>query len=71
MHLVFRSHKVVDVFYRQAGPEDAPVFWSLHGFPTATDMFRDLTPKLAGRYRVIASDSPGFGNTTSPRGVRA
>ena len=68
MNSVFRSQKVgdVDVFYREAGPADAPVILLLHGFPTASHMFRDLIPELAGRYRVIAPDLPGFGNTVSP-----
>jgi pimeloyl-ACP methyl ester carboxylesterase len=68
MHSVFRSQKVgeVDVFYREAGPPSAPVILLLHGFPTAGHMFRDLIPELAGRYRVIAPDLPGFGNTVSP-----
>ncbi|WP_279357394.1 alpha/beta fold hydrolase [Methylobacterium indicum] len=56
----------VGVFYREAGPRDAPVLLLLHGFPTASHMFRDLIPLLADRYRVIAPDLPGFGNTTSP-----
>ena len=55
-----------EVFYRQAGPIDAPVILLLHGFPTAGHMFRDLIPLLASRYRVIAPDLPGFGNTKSP-----
>ncbi len=59
-----------EVFYRQAGPIDAPVILLLHGFPTAGHMFRDLIPLLAERYHVIAPDLPGFGNTTAPpRGV--
>uniref|UniRef100_UPI0025982825 alpha/beta fold hydrolase n=1 Tax=uncultured Methylobacterium sp. TaxID=157278 RepID=UPI0025982825 len=56
----------VGIFYREAGPRDAPVLLLLHGFPTASHMFRDLIPLLADRYRVIAPDLPGFGNTTSP-----
>jgi pimeloyl-ACP methyl ester carboxylesterase len=68
MHPVFRYQKVsdVDVFYREAGPADGPVILLLHGFPTASHMFRDLIPELADRYRVIAPDLPGFGNTTAP-----
>jgi pimeloyl-ACP methyl ester carboxylesterase len=61
--------KIVDnvgVFYRQAGPVGAPVILLLHGFPTAGHMFRDLIPQLAVRYRVIAPDLPGFGNTKAP-----
>src|ERR1700679_1592885 len=56
----------LEVFYRQAGPADAPIILLLHGFPTAGHMFRDLIPLLAGRYRVIAPDLPGFGNTKAP-----
>ena len=56
----------VTVFYREAGPADAPVLLLLHGFPTAGHMFRDLIPQLADRYRVIAPDLPGFGNTIAP-----
>ncbi|MGH8082879.1 MAG: alpha/beta fold hydrolase [Lysobacter sp.] len=56
----------VKVFYREAGPRDAPVLLLLHGFPSASHMFRDLIPLLADRYRVIAPDLPGFGNTVAP-----
>lgn len=56
----------VEVFYREAGPPDAPVLLLLHGFPTSGHMFRDLIPELAGHYRVIAPDLPGFGNTVAP-----
>jgi pimeloyl-ACP methyl ester carboxylesterase len=54
---------VVQVFYREAGPADAPVILLLHGFPTSSFMFRDLIPRLAGEYRVVAPDLPGFGFT--------
>ncbi|GEL44648.1 hydrolase [Methylorubrum extorquens] len=56
----------VGVFYREAGSRDAPVLLLLHGFPTSSHMFRDLIPLLADRYRVIAPDLPGFGNTVAP-----
>lgn len=56
----------VEVFYREAGPTDAPVLLLLHGFPTASHMFRDLIPLLADRYRVVAPDLPGFGQTKAP-----
>jgi pimeloyl-ACP methyl ester carboxylesterase len=64
----FRTQQVGDVgiFYREAGPIDAPVILLLHGFPTASHMFRDLFPHLADRFRVIAPDLPGFGQTTAP-----
>lgn len=51
------------VFYREAGPADAPTVLLLHGFPTSSHMFRDLIPKLATRYHVVAPDLPGFGFT--------
>jgi pimeloyl-ACP methyl ester carboxylesterase len=57
-----QQHKV---FYREAGPKDAPVILLLHGFPTSSHMFRNLIPLLAGRYRVVAPDLPGFGFTVS------
>jgi pimeloyl-ACP methyl ester carboxylesterase len=56
----------VEMFYRDAGPEDAPVLLLLHGFPTSSHMFRDLIPMLSDSYRVIAPDLPGFGNTRAP-----
>lgn len=64
----YRRQKVgeIDVFYREAGPADAPVLLLLHGFPSASHMFRDLIPLLADRYRVIAPDLAGFGQTKTP-----
>ncbi len=60
----------VEVFYREAGPADGPVFLLLHGFPTSGHMFRDLFWRLDPRWRVIAPDLPGFGQTKAPpRGV--
>lgn len=56
----------VEVFYREAGLKDAPVLLLLHGFPTSSHMFRDLIPRLADRYRVIAPDYPGFGYSAMP-----
>ena len=56
----------VKVFYRAAGDPNAPVVLLLHGFPTSSFMFRELIPRLADRYRVIAPDLPGFGFTEVP-----
>ncbi|MBA3941936.1 MAG: alpha/beta hydrolase [Sphingopyxis sp.] len=56
----------VKIFYREAGPADAPVVLLLHGFPTSSHMFRNLIPRLADRYRVIAPDYPGFGQSGAP-----
>ena len=54
------------VFYRSAGDPSAPVVLLLHGFPSASHMFRDLIPELAGKYHVVAPDLPGFGMTEQP-----
>ena len=54
------------IFYREAGSKDAPAMLLLHGFPSASHMFRDLIPKLADRFHVIAPDLPGFGQSDTP-----
>src|SRR5215472_10885792 len=63
-------HKVkadgIEIFYRTSGAAAARVLLLLHGFPTSSFMFRDLIPRLADRYRVIAPDLPGFGFTEVP-----
>ena len=66
----YHSQKVgeVDVFYRAAGPADAPAIMLLHGYPTSSHMFRNLIPHLAENFRVIAPDLPGFGSTVVPEG---
>ncbi|MGA8939607.1 MAG: alpha/beta fold hydrolase, partial [Acidobacteriaceae bacterium] len=56
----------VRIFYRRAGDAVAPVVLLLHGFPTSSFMFRDLIPRLADHYCVIAPDLPGFGFTQVP-----
>jgi hypothetical protein len=56
----------LDVFYREAGPKDAPAVLLLHGFPTSSQMFRNLIPALADRYHVLAPDYPGFGHSSMP-----
>ena len=58
----------VQIFYRSAGDPAAPVVLLLHGFPASSFMFRDLIPRLADEYRVIAPDLPGFGFTEVPAG---
>ena len=55
-----------NIFYREAGAKDAPALLLLHGFPSASHMFRDLIPLLADRYRVVAPDLPGFGQSDMP-----
>jgi pimeloyl-ACP methyl ester carboxylesterase len=54
------------LFYREAGPADAPAIVLLHGFPTSSFMFRGLIPALADRYHVIAPDHLGFGLSDAP-----
>jgi pimeloyl-ACP methyl ester carboxylesterase len=56
----------INIFYREGGPEDAPVVLLLHGFPTSSHMFRNLIPALTDRYRVIAPDYPGYGQSDMP-----
>jgi pimeloyl-ACP methyl ester carboxylesterase len=56
----------LDVFYREAGPRDAPAILLLHGFPTSSNMFRNLIPRLANSFHVIAPDYPGFGQSSMP-----
>jgi pimeloyl-ACP methyl ester carboxylesterase len=56
----------IQVFYRLAGDPSAPVVLLLHGFPSSSFMFRELIPRLADHYRVIAPDLPGFGFTEVP-----
>lgn len=56
----------VEIFYREAGPVDAPTILLLHGFPTSSHMFRNLIPMLADRYHLVAPDYPGFGNSAQP-----
>jgi pimeloyl-ACP methyl ester carboxylesterase len=54
----------LDIFYREAGSPDNPTILLLHGFPTSSQMFRNLIPALADRYHLIAPDYPGFGNSS-------
>src|ERR1700746_4008988 len=54
------------IFYREAGPKDAPKILLQHGFPTSSHMFRNLIPALADRYHLVAPDYPGFGHRSAP-----
>jgi pimeloyl-ACP methyl ester carboxylesterase len=56
----------INVYYREAGDPSAPGILLLHGFPTSSHMFRNLIPKLADSYHVVAPDLPGFGFSDSP-----
>ena len=56
----------LDIFYREAGPQDAPTILLLHGFPTSSHMFRNLIPTLADEFHLVAPDYPGFGHSSAP-----
>ena len=69
MTAVHHRYATVDgqqLFYREAGRADAPVVVLLHGFPASSFMFRELIPRLADRYHVIAPDHLGFGLSDAP-----
>ena len=66
VHYRYADADGVRVFYREAGAADAPVLLLLHGYPTSSHQFRELIPLLAGHFRVIAPDLPGFGFTQVP-----
>lgn len=57
----------VDTFYREAGPPDAPVVLLPHGYPCSSYEFRNLMPRLADRWRLVAPDYPGAGTAPRPR----
>ena len=55
----------LEIFYREAGPWDAPTVLLLHGFPSSSHMFRNLIPMLADKYHVVAPDFPGYGESSA------
>ena len=67
-NVFYRSIKVdgISIFYREAGPKDAPVILLLHGLPSSSRMFEPLFSRLADRYHLIAPDYPGFGHSDWP-----
>ncbi len=64
----YRTVKVngQDIFYREAGPKNAPTILLLHGFPTSSHMFRNLIPALSDQFHLVAPDYPGYGNSSMP-----
>ncbi len=64
----YRTVKVdgLEIFYREAGPSDAPTILLLHGFPSSSRMFEPLFARLSDRYHLIAPDYPGFGHSDAP-----
>jgi pimeloyl-ACP methyl ester carboxylesterase len=67
-HVSYRTVKVdgLSIFYREAGPKDAPTILLLHGFPSSSRMFEPLLIRLAGQFHMIAPDYPGFGHSDAP-----
>ncbi len=68
-HPVYHRTVAIDglnIFYREAGDRSSPTVLLLHGFPTSSHMFRELIPRLADRYHVVAPDYPGYGNSDAP-----
>jgi pimeloyl-ACP methyl ester carboxylesterase len=66
---LYKTAKVddnLDIFYREAGPGDAPTILLLHGFPTSSHMFRNLIMRLSDEFHLVAPDYPGFGNSSAP-----
>ena len=57
----------LNIFYREAGDKSKPTILLLHGFPTSSQMFRNLIPQLAEKYHVAAPDYPGFGQSSMPK----
>ncbi|MCL4641917.1 MAG: alpha/beta hydrolase [Pseudosphingobacterium sp.] len=66
IHYHTLSANGINIFYREAGPTEAPTLLLLHGYPTSSHMFRSLIPILADRYHLIAPDLPGFGYSDAP-----
>src|SRR5260370_36020828 len=56
----------LSIFYREAGPKDAPALLLLHGLPSSSRMYEPLLQRLSGRYHLIAPDYPGFGHSDWP-----
>ncbi|HET6929759.1 MAG TPA: alpha/beta hydrolase [Candidatus Acidoferrum sp.] len=66
--VLYRTAQVdgLKIFYREAGPKNAPTLVLLHGYPSSSHMFRNLIPALSDKYHLIAPDYPGFGYSDSP-----
>jgi pimeloyl-ACP methyl ester carboxylesterase len=67
-HVLYRTAKVdgLSIFYREAGPKDAPTILLLHGLPSSSRMFQPLLTRLSGSYHLVAPDYPGFGHSDWP-----
>jgi pimeloyl-ACP methyl ester carboxylesterase len=67
-HISYHTVKVdgLSIFYREAGPKDAPTLLLLHGLPSSSRMFEPLFARLSDRYHLVAPDYPGFGHSDAP-----
>ena len=67
--VTYKTAKIdgLDIFYREAGSRANPTVLLLHGFPTSSHMFRNLIPRLADKYHVVAPDYPGYGHSSMPK----
>jgi pimeloyl-ACP methyl ester carboxylesterase len=67
-HTAYRTVNVdgLAIFYREAGPQDAPTLLLLHGFPSSSRMFAPLFARLSDHYHLVAPDYPGFGHSDWP-----
>ncbi len=67
-HISYRTVKVdgLSIFYREAGPKDAPTILLLHGLPSSSRMFEPLLARLADQFHMVAPDYPGFGHSDAP-----
>ncbi|KAF7861952.1 hypothetical protein EAF04_007833 [Stromatinia cepivora] len=66
IHLKTIDADGINIFYREAGPSDAPTLLLLHGFPSSSHQYRNLIPLLSKKYHILAPDLPGFGFTEIP-----
>jgi pimeloyl-ACP methyl ester carboxylesterase len=65
-HYHYATINGVEVFYREAGPVDAPTLVLLHGYPTSSHMYRNLINDLSDKYHLVAPDYPGYGRSEQP-----
>jgi len=67
-HVSYRTVKVdgLSIFYREAGPKDAPTILLLHGLPSSSRMFEPLLARLGDEFHMVAPDYPGFGHSDAP-----
>src|ERR1043166_2448523 len=65
---VYRTTHIdgLSIFYREAGPKDAPTLLLLHGLPSSSRMFEPLFARLSDHYHLVAPDYPGFGHSDWP-----